>query len=82
MDTTLFDGAFWMTAGAIFVLLVLSGFFSGSETALTAASRGKLRTAADKGSRGAQQALEVTEDNERLIGSVLLGNNVVNILAK
>jgi Mg2+/Co2+ transporter CorB len=81
MDTTLFDGAFWMTAGAIFVLLVLSGFFSGSETALTAASRGKLRTAADKGSRGAQQALEVTEDNERLIGSVLLGNNVVNILA-
>ncbi len=70
-----------MTAGAIFVLLVLSGFFSGSETALTAASRGKLRTAADKGSRGAQQALEVTEDNERLIGSVLLGNNVVNILA-
>ena len=81
MNTTLFDGTFWMTAGAIFVLLVLSGFFSGSETALTAASRGKLRTAADKGSRGAQQALEVTEDNERLIGSVLLGNNVVNILA-
>jgi len=81
MDTTLLDGAFWITAGAIIVLLVMSAFFSGSETALTAASRGKLRTAADKGSRGAQQALEVTEDNERLIGSVLLGNNVVNILA-
>lgn len=77
----MFDGAFWITAGAILVLLVMSGFFSGSETALTAASRGKLRTAADKGSRGAQQALDVTEDNERLIGSVLLGNNVVNILA-
>ena len=61
--------------------LVLSGFFSGSETALTAASRGKLRTAADKGSRGAERALNVTEDSERLIGSVLLGNNVVNILA-
>lgn len=81
MDTSLFDTAFWLTAGAILVLLVLSGFFSGSETALTAASRGKLRTAADKGSRGAERALEVTDDSERLIGSVLLGNNVVNILA-
>lgn len=81
MDTSLIDGAFWATAGAILVLLVLSGFFSGSETALTAASRGKLRTAADKGSRGAVRALDITEDNERLIGSVLLGNNVVNILA-
>ena len=81
MDATLFDAAFWITAGAILVLLVLSGFFSGSETALTAASRGKLRAAADKGSKGATRALEVTEDSERLIGSVLLGNNVVNILA-
>lgn len=81
MDSSLFDGVFWVTASAILVLLVLSGFFSGSETALTAASRGKLRTAADKGSRGAKRALEVTNDNERLIGSVLLGNNVVNILA-
>ena len=81
MDASVFDGAFWITAAAILVLLVMSGFFSGSETALTAASRGKLRSAADKGSRGAQTALDITEDNERLIGSVLLGNNVVNILA-
>ncbi len=75
------DATFWITAAAILVLLVLSAFFSGSETALTAASRGKLRSAADKGSRGAEAALSVTEDNERLIGSILLGNNVVNILA-
>ncbi len=75
------DGAYWAVAGGIFLLLVLSGFFSGSETALTAASRGKLRTQADKGSAGAQRALDITEDNERLIGSVLLGNNLVNILA-
>ncbi|UWQ23265.1 HlyC/CorC family transporter [Leisingera aquaemixtae] len=79
--TTVLDSAFWTTAGAIVLLLVLSGFFSGSETALTAASRGKLRSQADKGSRGAQLALKITEDNERLIGSVLLGNNLVNILA-
>ncbi|MCR8827313.1 HlyC/CorC family transporter [Pseudosulfitobacter koreensis] len=75
------DSAFWITCGIILFLLVLSGFFSGSETALTAASRGKLRSQADKGSRGAQRALKITEDNERLIGSVLLGNNLVNILA-
>lgn len=83
MDTTstIFDTAFWITVVAIFVLLVLSAFFSGSETALTAASRGKLRSQADKGSQGAAGALEITEDSERLIGSVLLGNNLVNILA-
>ncbi len=81
MDTAPLDAAFWLTAGAIVILLILSAFFSGSETALTAASRGKLRSAADKGSKGAGQALKITEDNERLIGSVLLGNNVVNIMA-
>ncbi|WP_323764552.1 HlyC/CorC family transporter [Marinovum sp.] len=78
---SLLDGAFWITTSAILLLLVLSGFFSGSETALTAASRGKLRAQADKGNRGADRALKITEDNERLIGSVLLGNNLVNILA-
>ncbi|WP_299350382.1 HlyC/CorC family transporter [uncultured Shimia sp.] len=81
LGTSAFDSAFWITCGAILALLVLSGFFSGSETALTAASRGKLRSKADKGNRGAKRALSITEDNERLIGSVLLGNNLVNILA-
>ncbi|MEX5565069.1 HlyC/CorC family transporter [Pseudophaeobacter sp. 1A16562] len=80
-DPTTLDSAFWLSAGSIALLLVLSAFFSGSETALTAASRGKLRTQADKGARGARSALVVTEDSERLIGSVLLGNNLVNILA-
>lgn len=81
MNPSIFDAAFWLTAAAILVLLALSGFFSGSETALTAASRGKLRSAADRGSAGSETALKLTEDSERLIGSVLLGNNVVNILA-
>ncbi|WP_457649022.1 HlyC/CorC family transporter [Profundibacter sp.] len=75
------DTAFWITSGFIALLLLLSAFFSGSETALTAASRGKLRAQADKGNKGAKQALDVTEDTERLIGAVLLGNNLVNILA-
>ncbi len=79
--TPFFDAAFWITSGFIALLLFLSAFFSGSETALTAASRGKLRAQADKGNIGAKRALEVTEDPERLIGAVLLGNNLMNILA-
>lgn len=79
--TAWLDATFWLTAAAIFALLLLSAFFSGSETALTAASRGKLRARADKGSRGAAAALAVKEDDERMIGALLLGNNVVNITA-
>ena len=83
MDATqaTFDLTFWVITVSILLLLVLSGYFSGSETALTAASRGKLRAQAEKGSKGAGTALRITEDNETLIGSVLLGNNLVNILA-
>lgn len=81
MNSEMLDTAFWVTTAAIFLLLVLSAFFSGSETALTAASRAKLKSQADKGSRGAETALLIKEDNERLIGSLLLGNNIVNILS-
>jgi len=81
MEPAILDTAFWLTAAIILCLLVLSGFFSGSETALTAASRGKLKSQADKGVPGAATAMKVTEDNERMIGAVLLGNNIVNILS-
>jgi Mg2+/Co2+ transporter CorB len=75
------DAAFWITAVSILCLLCLSAFFSGSETALTASSRGKLKAQADKGSPGAASAMKVTEDSERMIGALLLGNNIVNILS-
>jgi len=75
------DTAFWITVAAILALILASAFFSGSETALTAASRAKLKTQADKGSTGAGAAMKLTEDRERLIGALLLGNNVVNILS-
>lgn len=79
--SSILDSAFWLTVVAILVLLMLSGFFSGSETALTAASRAKLHSRADRGDAGAKAALQVTADSERLIGAILLGNNVVNILS-
>ncbi|NOR62694.1 MAG: DUF21 domain-containing protein [Rhodobacteraceae bacterium] len=71
----------WWIGGAILLLLVISAFFSGSETALTAANRAKLHGMAEKGDAGAKRALALTDDSEKLIGAVLLGNNLVNILS-
>jgi Mg2+/Co2+ transporter CorB len=71
----------WLIVGAILFLLMLSAFFSGSETALTAMSRAAIHRQAEQGSRGAKSALKLSEDSERLIGAILLGNNAVNILA-
>ncbi len=81
MTPSSLDTAFWLTSAAILCLLFMSAFFSGSETALTAASRSKLKSQADKGSRSATSAMIVTEDRERMIGALLLGNNIVNILS-
>jgi Mg2+/Co2+ transporter CorB len=75
------DPSFWWTCIGIAALLGLSAFFSGSETALTAVDRATMHQLSAKGSKGARIALKLTEDNERLIGSILLGNNLVNILA-
>ena len=62
-------------------LLILSAFFSGSETALTGASKAKLTGLKEKGSKKANHALKLKENNENLLGALLLGNNLVNILA-
>jgi Mg2+/Co2+ transporter CorB len=66
---------------ALLALLVLSGFFSGSETALMTLNRYRLRHRAEQGHRGAQLARKLLERPDRLIGLILLGNNFVNILA-
>jgi Mg2+/Co2+ transporter CorB len=63
------------------LLLVLSGFFSGSETALMTLNRYRLSHKADQGVRGAILARRLLNRPDRLIGLILLGNNFVNILA-
>ena len=73
--------SFWLTILAVAFLLLVAAFFSGAETSLTAASRGKLKAQADRGSRGAKAAMQVTDDSERMIGVILLGNNVANTLS-
>lgn len=62
-------------------LLLLSGFFSGSETALMTMNRYRLSHQADQGKRGAILARRLLDRPDRLIGLILLGNNFVNILA-
>ncbi|MEH6410491.1 MAG: CNNM domain-containing protein, partial [Hyphomonas sp.] len=66
---------------AIVVLLGMSAFFSGSETALTAASRARMHQLEKEGDKRAAAVNRLIADRERLIGSILLGNNLVNILA-
>ncbi|UFS64746.1 CNNM domain-containing protein [Paracoccus denitrificans] len=75
------DPAFWPIIAAILLLLALSAFFSGAETALGAASRSKLRARADKGDQRAAEALEARENSENLNGAILVGNNLVKLLA-
>ena len=67
--------------GALILLLLLSAFFSGSETALMMLNRYRLRHLAEQGHGGAQRAQRLLERPDRLIGVILLGNNFVNILA-
>lgn len=66
---------------AILFLLFLSALFSGAETALTAAKHGRIHRLANQGSRRAKQTEALMDDRESLIGTVLLGNNLINILA-
>ena len=67
--------------GAIIGLVLLSAFFSGSETGLTATSRARMHEMERRGDRRAAIVNALRETPERLIGSILLGNNLVNILA-
>ena len=70
-----------LTLAAILLLLLMSAFFSGSETAVTAASRSRMHHLAERGDRRARLVARLIERREQLIGAVLFGNNAVNILA-
>ncbi len=67
--------------GSLMFLLLLSAFFSGSETALMTLNRYRLRHLAEAGHPGARLAERLLNRPDRLIGLILLGNNFVNILA-
>ena len=66
---------------ALVILLLLSAFFSSSETGMMAINRYRLRHLARKGNRSAKRTSALLERPDRLIGVILIGNNFVNILA-
>ena len=61
------------------VCLLLSAYFSATETAFSSANTTRLRTLAEKGSGGAALALKLLEQYDRLLSTILIGNNIVNI---
>ena len=67
--------------GVLIFLIILSAFFSGSETALISLNRYRLRSLMENNHKGAMRAHRLLERPDRLIGLILLGNNFVNILA-
>jgi Mg2+/Co2+ transporter CorB len=81
---TQFLEVYWVeiiTLVGIVGLLAISGFFSGSETALTAASKPRIHTLERRGNPRAQIINVLWKDREGLLSTILLGNNLVNILA-
>ena len=66
---------------SILILVACSAFFSATETAFTSLNRVRMKSRADGGDRRAGRALDLAEDYDRLLTTILIGNNVVNIAA-
>lgn len=62
------------------ILVIFSAFFSATETAYSAVNKTKLKVRAQDGDKGAKNALALAEDYDRLLTTLLIGNNIVNIL--
>jgi Mg2+/Co2+ transporter CorB len=75
---TIYD---WLTVVAVFICLVLSAFFSASETALTASSRAAMMRLEKHGNKDASIVSRLLATRERLLGVLLFGNNLTNIAA-
>jgi len=71
----------WLTVAAVVICLLVSAFFSGSETALTASSRAAMMRLEKQGNRDATIVNRLMATRERLLGAILLGNNLTNIAA-
>ncbi len=69
----------WITFSVVVVCLLMSAFFAASETALTAASRGSMLRLSKQGNHDADIVSSLSARRDRLIGALLLGNNIANI---
>ena len=75
---TLPDGS-TLTFILMFVLVMLSAFFSASETAYTSFNRTKMKNLAADGNKRAKSALKLAESYDKVLSTILVGNNIVNI---
>jgi Mg2+/Co2+ transporter CorB len=71
----------WLSLGIVLICLLLSAFFAGSETALTASSRASMARLEKHGNKSAAVVNRLLKSRERLLGALLFGNNAVNIAA-
>ena len=71
----------WILVAILIVCVALSAFFSASETAFTSANKVRLKTLMQNGNKRARTAFALAEDYDRLITTILIGNNIVNIAA-
>ena len=65
----------------LIILLILSAFFSSAETALTTVNRMRIRGLADEGNKRAKTVLKITDNSSKMLSSILIGNNIVNLSA-
>ena len=65
----------------VVICVLFSGYFSATETAFTAINKIRLRAKADDGDKGAKRVLKLADNYDRLLSTILIGNNIVNILA-
>ncbi len=63
----------------IIVCIIMSGYFSATETAFSSLNRIRIKNMADKGNKKAQLVLRLSEDYDTLLSTILIGNNIVNI---
>ncbi len=73
--------SFWYEITGLFILIVCAGIFSAAETAFTAASRARLLTLENEGNARAKLINKLRQQQDKVIGAVLFGNNLANILA-
>lgn len=68
-------------AASLIVLVALSAFFSSAETALTTVNIHRMRALAEDGNKRAERVLKLKEDSQKLLSTILIGNNIVNLSA-
>lgn len=75
------DPAGSMQVAALVILVLLSAFFSGTETAFTSFNKTRMKTLAQDGNKRAISVMKVEEQYEKFLSTILVGNNIVNIVA-